>query len=89
MNWKEIKTKDDLPKTFGWYAAALNPVNYDDIKDTPSVMNSWRKSFGFSKVWYNDSTKDFFEPNSHGYGNDLVTKRVTHWDELPDVPDLI
>jgi hypothetical protein len=84
MAWNKVNDKNDYPKVFGWYAVALNPVNQDEFIDEPTRMNSWRESFGYSKVWYNDN--DFYEPNSHGFGNDVVTKRVTHWDELPSVP---
>ena len=29
---------------------------------------------------------EWFEADFHGYGNEKITDRVTHWAELPKVP---
>lgn len=86
MNWTEIKSKKDLPKSYGWYAVAVNPVNQDDYKDRPTDMNSWRESFGFNIGWFNGD--GFYEARFHGDGAEDITKRVTHWAERPTVPIL-
>jgi hypothetical protein len=88
MNWKEV---NKMPaESYGWFAVAVLPRNHSGSgeKDSTDLAedNSWRKSFGFTKAWLNNG--EWYEPNSHGYGNDNITRLVTHWDYLPEVPIL-
>lgn len=82
MEWKSIGTP---PIGYGWYAVALNPVNWRDFRgsDDPA-MNGWRKSFGFEKGWLNGGR--WWIADYHGSGSIEVTERVTHWAKLPEVP---
>lgn len=83
MEWIDIKTNE--PKEAGWYAAAVNPVNHDN--KNPKESNSWRESFGFTKVWFNPmAVRKWWEPDPHGMKTQPIDERVTHWGFLPKVP---
>ena len=87
MEWIDVNVA--MPPKAGWYAAAVNPVNFEEFKGMEHVMNSWRRAFGFSKVWYNPGSVDrWYEADFHGKGSVPVGGRVTHWGVLPTVPDL-
>jgi hypothetical protein len=85
MEW--ISVKDKLPKKAGWYAGALNPINHDN--DNPKDSNEWRKQFGFYKVWFNPDSLGLFYLSFPGESKSIEVKnRITHWSELPEVPEL-
>jgi len=74
-------------KEAGWYLAAVSPVNYADI--SKSQINSWRKEFGTTKVWFNpDAVAKWYEPNPHGRDSKSVKDRITHWAMLPPCPEI-
>lgn len=79
-NWKNVTL--GLPKQFGHYIATVIPRNDCDVDS----QNSWRKSFGCTKVWFNGGK--WYEANRLGYGNEDITEFVTHWDEMPTAPIL-
>jgi hypothetical protein len=82
MEWKSIETP---PIGYGWYAVALNPVNWKDFHGANDpALDGWRKSFGFEKGWFNDGR--CWVADYHGSRSMEVTDRVTHWAKLPDVP---
>ena len=81
MNW--IKSNELPKRPYGWFAAALVPRNHSETKD---LDNDWRSSFGFTKAWFNNGR--WFESDAHGHGMRDVTDRVTHWAEMPQVPEL-
>lgn len=88
MNWKEIT---QMPtKTYGWFAVATLPRNHSGSgeKDNTDLAgdNSWRKSFGFTRAWLNDG--EWYEADPTGYRCNNITRFVTHWDYLPEVPVL-
>ena len=83
INWIPVETP---PKEVGWFVGAVSPINHKDLQDKG---NSWRKEFGFTKVWYNpDSVDQWYEPDPHGYRNKPVGDRITHWAYPPKVPIL-
>ncbi len=86
MEWKSIETP---PIGYGWYAVALNPVNWKDFQgaDDPA-LDGWRKSFGFEKAWFFQGCVggEWWVADFHGPGRFSVDARVTHWAKLPDVP---
>lgn len=88
MNWKEVNKKPI--EAFGWFAVAILPRNHSgsDEKDSSNLDgdNSWRKSFGFTKAWLNNG--EWYEADSIGYRSNNITRFVTHWDYLPEVPVL-
>ena len=82
MEWKSIETP---PIGYGWYAVALNPVNWKDFHGANDpALDGWRKSFGFEKGWFNDGR--CWVADYHGSRSMEGTDRVTHWAKLPDVP---
>jgi hypothetical protein len=88
MNWKEI---NKMPtEKYGWFAVATLPRNHSGSgeKDSTDLAgdNSWRKSFGFTKAWFNNG--EWYEADPIGYRNNNITRFVTHWDYLPEVPML-
>lgn len=88
MNWKEIKDKP--LEQYGWFAVAVLPRNHSGsdmgYKEDLKGDNSWRKSYGFSKAWLNNG--EWYEPSHTGSRNNNITRLVTHWDYLPEVPEL-
>ncbi len=88
MDWKEISSP---PKEqHGWFAVAVLPRNHSGSQEKDKCDlegdNGWRKSFGFSKAWFNNG--QWFEPSSTGGRSNNVTEIVTHWDYMPEVPVL-
>ncbi len=88
MEWKSIKTKPT--ESYGWFAVATLPINHagSDATDKGNVDgdNRWRKRFGFTKAWLNNG--EWYEPDSIGYRCNNITRYVTHWGYLPEVPEL-
>lgn len=88
INWKEVKERPR--ESFGWYSVAVLPVNHSGSGDSNETDlkgdNNWRKSFGYSKAWYNNG--EWYEANMHGYRSNNITNLVTHWGNLPEVPDI-
>lgn len=83
LEWHPIS--EPPPRKFGWFAAAILPVNHADIG--VAEINEWRSKFGFSKVWYNgNSVGKWWEPDPHGPRSEAIAERITHWAELPPVP---
>jgi hypothetical protein len=86
LAWKPIT--EEPTERCGWYAAAVNPVNADEID--AAGINSWREKFGFTKVWYNKPAKSspgtWWESDPHGQRSRPIGHRMTHWAELPTVP---
>jgi hypothetical protein len=88
MNWKEV---NKMPtETYGWFAVATLPRNHSGSGENDNTDlagdNSWRKSFGFTKAWLNNG--EWYEADSTGYRSNNITRFVTHWDYLPEVPIL-
>jgi len=88
MEWKKV---ENLPKEkCGWFSVAILPRNHSGsgLGDETKLEgdNLWRKSFGFTKAWFNNG--EWFEANMHGHGSNNITELVTHWDYLPNVPIL-
>lgn len=88
MDWKKITTNP--PINFGWFVVATLPRNHsgslEKNKTNLEGDNSWRKSFGFSKAWFNNG--EWYEPSIVGNKSENISKLVTHWDYLPEVPIL-
>lgn len=88
MNWKESNIKP--VEKFGWFAVAVLPRNHsgssDEHKSDLNGDNDWRKSFGFTKAWFNNN--EWYEPNTTGMRTNNITNLVTHWSYLPEVPIL-
>jgi hypothetical protein len=83
VNW--ISVEGRLPQHAGWYLAAVNPENHNEI--SLECSNAWRQRFGCTKVWFNpDAVGKWYEPDPHGMRSKEIGKRVTHWVELPKVP---
>jgi len=84
---KEIdwQSTDDPPEKFGWYVGAILPRNHVNL-DLERV-NSWRESFGFTHVWYNNG--NWWEPDHYGSRSVRVNRRLTHWAHLPNVPEIL
>ncbi|MBU2701136.1 hypothetical protein Ga0466249_002250 [Sporomusaceae bacterium BoRhaA] len=82
MRWIPV---GDPPKKCGWFLAAINPANFNDL--TQEQINSWREEFGCTKTWFNpDSIDKWYEPNAHGRGCRPIKNIITHWSLLPNVP---
>ena len=86
LNWKPMTEKPT--ERCGWYAAAVLPVNYAELD--ADEINAWRKQFGFTKVWHNNSGSydSWWEPDPHGNRSKPISDRMTHWAELPSVPTI-
>ena len=76
MIWVPVSL--NMPRKYGWYLAALNPVNYKDFENDPKQLNSWRIKFGCRVSWFNNG--------KFWLDDDDVTCRVTHWAYCPSVP---
>lgn len=73
------------PERFGWFAAAVNPDNANEI--STQDINRWREHFGFTMAWYNSYASDkWWEPDPHGRDQRPIGHRMTHWAKLPPVP---
>lgn len=88
MNWKEVNIK---PKEqFGWFAVAILPRNHSGSVEGKNEDlegdNRWRKKFGFVKAWFNNG--EWYEADATGSKTRNITRLVTHWDYLPEVPIL-
>lgn len=88
MNWKQVN--NGPIESHGWFAVARLPKNHSGSgeKDNTELSgdNSWRKSFGFTKAWFNNG--EWYESDPTGYRCKNITRLVTHWDYLPEVPVL-
>lgn len=85
LDWHPIT--EEPPEKCGWYAAAVNPENADEVGI--KEINSWRLSFGFTKVWYNGhATENWWEPDPHRIHSRPIGHLMTHWAKLPAVPML-
>jgi len=88
MDWKSIDTPPLGNKC--WYVVALNPIGIrrGDASNN-QWLNKWRTNtlyHAFEKAYLSDGrwlTVDHFVPKRID-----VTDRVTHWSELPAVPQL-
>lgn len=88
MEWNDVNIR---PKEgYGWFAVAVLPKNHsgsgDDEKCDLKGDNSWRSEFGFSKAWFNNG--EWYEADPNGNRTNNITRFVTHWGELPEVPEL-
>jgi hypothetical protein len=88
INWKPVT--EQPKKGFGWFAVARLPKNHSGSAESTEVNtegdNSWRRSFGFSKAWLNNG--EWWEADVHAKQSINITGLVTHWAELPEVPEL-
>lgn len=86
LDWRPMS--EEPPEKFGWYAAAVNPINADELD--AAGINAWREQFGFTKVWYNASSiGKWWEPDPHGRRSQRIGHRMTHWAKLPPVPLIV
>ncbi|NME65674.1 hypothetical protein HF846_13825 [Clostridium cadaveris] len=84
INWIDIK--DEKPIASGWYMTICVPVNYDEFKDNPSLMNYWIANYGMDKTWFNNV--DFWSRREYEKVSEKITDRVIFWSKIPDVPQL-
>ena len=84
INWIDIK--DKKPTTSGWYMTICMPVNYDEFKDNPSLMNDWIAYYGIDKTWFNNG--DFWSRRDYEKISRKITDRVIFWSEITEIPQL-
>lgn len=76
LTWIPVSFK--MPRVYGWYVVALNPVNYKEFENDNKQMNSWRTESGCKVLWFENG--EFWEDDKE------ITDRVTHWGYCPKVP---
>jgi len=88
MEWESITTKPN--EGYGWFTVATLPRNHSGSGEKDNIDiegdNRWRKSFGFSKAWLNNG--EWYEPDATGNRCNNITRFVTHWGYLPEVPEI-
>lgn len=83
MEWKIFKAEDHIKN--GCYCVAVNPHNYKTY--SVEFCNSWRKRCGFQVAIMCDG--DWMQDRRvSGYPRINITNRVTHWAEMPSIPEL-
>jgi len=89
--WVSVKDRLPLPSPgYDRYLVVLNPRNHADFSDMEPAMNGWRNRFGIHVAMYDTYGHRKWRIDGEGRVpfNEDVTDRVTHWAELPAVPQL-